>query len=107
MLSGAMIAALRAFSRPMRPRFVTDKIFRVLVPMEDEVEFKDGKRKITPKNVFPGCVLLWPRPGRASDRFVRFVRRCHELSWSPRSATMEACATRIPTAPSPGVNHPR
>ncbi|HEY0381345.1 MAG TPA: transcription termination/antitermination NusG family protein, partial [Candidatus Elarobacter sp.] len=22
-----------------------DKIFRVLVPMEDEVEFKDGKRK--------------------------------------------------------------
>src|SRR5580698_9597404 len=25
-----------------------DKIFRVLVPMEDEVEFKDGKRKITP-----------------------------------------------------------
>src|ERR1700712_1034166 len=33
------------------------KIFRVLVPMEDEVEFKDGKRKITPKKVFPGYVL--------------------------------------------------
>ena len=35
-----------------------DKIFRVLVPMEDEVEFKDGKRKITPKKVFPGYVLV-------------------------------------------------
>ena len=34
------------------------KIFRVLVPMEDEVEFKDGKRKITPKKVFPGYVLV-------------------------------------------------
>ena len=35
-----------------------DKIFRVLVPMEDEVEFKDGKRKITPKKLFPGYVLV-------------------------------------------------
>ena len=35
-----------------------EKIFRVLVPMEDEVEFKDGKRKITPKKVFPGYVLV-------------------------------------------------
>ena len=35
-----------------------DKIFRVLVPMEDEVEFKEGKRKITPKKVFPGYVLV-------------------------------------------------
>jgi transcriptional antiterminator NusG len=37
---------------------MADKIFRVLVPMEDEVEFKDGKRKITPKKVFPGYVLV-------------------------------------------------
>jgi transcriptional antiterminator NusG len=35
-----------------------DKIFRVLVPMEDEVEIKDGKRKITKKKVFPGYVLV-------------------------------------------------
>ena len=35
-----------------------NKIFRVLVPMEDEVEFKEGKRKITPKKVFPGYVLV-------------------------------------------------
>lgn len=35
-----------------------DEIFRVLVPMEDEVEIKDGKRKISKKKVFPGYVLV-------------------------------------------------
>jgi len=37
---------------------VGDNIFSVLVPMEDEVEVKDGKRKITKKKVFPGYVLV-------------------------------------------------
>lgn len=37
---------------------VGDKIFRVLVPMEDEVEIKDGKRKIAKRKVFPGYVLV-------------------------------------------------
>jgi len=35
-----------------------DKIFRILVPMEDEVEVKNGKRKITKRKVFPGYVLV-------------------------------------------------
>jgi transcriptional antiterminator NusG len=35
-----------------------DEVFRVLVPMENEVEYKDGKRKITKKKVFPGYVLV-------------------------------------------------
>lgn len=35
-----------------------DKIFRVLVPMEDEIEVKDGKKKLTKKKVFPGYVLV-------------------------------------------------
>ena len=34
------------------------EIFQVLVPMEDEVEIKDGKRKITKKKIFPGYVLV-------------------------------------------------
>ena len=37
---------------------VGDKIFRILVPMEDEVEIKDGKKKTTKKKVFPGYVLV-------------------------------------------------
>lgn len=35
-----------------------EKIFRVLVPMEDEVEFKNGKQKITKRKVYPGYVLV-------------------------------------------------
>lgn len=35
-----------------------DKIFRVLVPMEKELEIKNGKKKTTLKKVFPGYVLV-------------------------------------------------
>lgn len=35
-----------------------DKIFRVLVPMEDEIEVKNGKKKISKRKVFPGYVLV-------------------------------------------------
>ena len=35
-----------------------DKIFRVLVPMEEEVEIKNGKKKVTQRKVFPGYVLV-------------------------------------------------
>lgn len=34
------------------------KIFRVFVPTEEEIEFKDGKKKINKKKVFPGYVLV-------------------------------------------------
>ncbi|UNC93337.1 transcription termination/antitermination protein NusG [Candidatus Contubernalis alkalaceticus] len=35
-----------------------NKIFRVLVPMEKEIEIKDGKRKSIMRKVFPGYVLV-------------------------------------------------
>lgn len=35
-----------------------DKIFRVLVPTEEEVETKDGKKRTVTKKVFPGYVLV-------------------------------------------------
>ncbi|MCR4443517.1 MAG: transcription termination/antitermination protein NusG [Peptococcaceae bacterium] len=37
---------------------VGDKIFRILVPMEDEIEIKNGKRKIAKRKIFPGYVLV-------------------------------------------------
>lgn len=33
-------------------------IFRVIVPMENEVQIKDGKRKVIPRKVYPGYVLV-------------------------------------------------
>jgi len=35
-----------------------DKIFDVIVPMRAESEFKDGRRRIVQKKVFPGYVLV-------------------------------------------------
>ncbi len=35
-----------------------DKIFASFVSTEEEIEFKDGKKKITKKKVFPGYVLV-------------------------------------------------
>lgn len=37
---------------------VEDKIFRILVPMEEYVEVKDGKKKTVKRKVFPGYVLV-------------------------------------------------
>lgn len=39
-------------------RNMHDKIQEVLVPLEDEVEIKDGKKKVVQRKVFPGYVLL-------------------------------------------------
>ncbi len=35
-----------------------DKIFRVLVPVEDELQTSNGKQKIVKKKVYPGYVLV-------------------------------------------------
>ncbi|WP_258358922.1 transcription termination/antitermination protein NusG [Moorella sulfitireducens (nom. illeg.)] len=35
-----------------------DKIFRIVVPMEDEIQVKDGKRKIVKRKIYPGYVMV-------------------------------------------------
>jgi transcription termination/antitermination protein NusG len=37
---------------------MADKIFRVVVPEEEETEIKNGKKKVVKKKVFPGYVLV-------------------------------------------------
>ncbi len=34
------------------------KIFRVLVPTEEEINYKDGKKKVAKKKIYPGYVLV-------------------------------------------------
>jgi transcriptional antiterminator NusG len=48
-----------------------EKIFRVLVPMEDEIEIKDGKQKKVKRKVFPGYVLVEMLMGDDSWYVVR------------------------------------
>jgi transcriptional antiterminator NusG len=35
-----------------------DKVFEVVIPMEDVVEFKNGRRQVVQKKVFPGYLLV-------------------------------------------------
>ena len=35
-----------------------DQIFQVIVPTEDEIEMRDGKRRTTAKRIFPGYVFV-------------------------------------------------
>ena len=37
---------------------MVDKIFRVVVPTEEEVEIKNGQRRTVQKKIFPGYVLV-------------------------------------------------
>ena len=48
-----------------------DKIFEVIIPEEQEVEFKGGKKKITNKRVFPGYVIVNMIMGEDSWYVVR------------------------------------
>jgi len=35
-----------------------ERIFEVVIPMEDVIEFKGGKKQVVPRKVFPGYVLV-------------------------------------------------
>lgn len=48
-----------------------DKIFDVIIPEEQEVEYKSGKRKVTTKRVFPGYVIVNMIMGEDSWYVVR------------------------------------
>ncbi|WHY86444.1 transcription termination/antitermination protein NusG [Neobacillus novalis] len=37
---------------------MSDKIFRVVVPEEEETDYKNGKKKVVKRKVFPGYVLV-------------------------------------------------
>ena len=37
---------------------VSDKIFQVVVPTDEEMEYKDGKKKSVSRKVFPGYILV-------------------------------------------------
>ncbi|HET6964677.1 MAG TPA: transcription termination/antitermination NusG family protein, partial [Acidimicrobiales bacterium] len=35
-----------------------ERIFEVVIPMEDVIEFKNGKKQVVSKKVFPGYLLV-------------------------------------------------
>lgn len=50
---------------------MTDKIFQVVVPTEEEMEIKDGKRKSVARRIFPGYILVQMKMNDESWYVVR------------------------------------
>ena len=44
--------------KTVKKRELEDYFFEIIVPMEEQIEIKDGKRKTNLKKVFPGYVLI-------------------------------------------------
>ncbi len=44
--------------RKIRSMGLEDKVFNVVVPMDDDVELQNGRKKIIKRKVFPGYVLV-------------------------------------------------
>ena len=44
--------------KTIKNRELEDFFFEIIVPMEEQIEIKDGKRKTNIKKVFPGYVLI-------------------------------------------------
>ena len=50
---------------------VKDKIFQVIVPTEEEIEIKDGKRRPVSRRVFPGYIMVQMKMDDESWHVVR------------------------------------
>ena len=57
-----------------------DKIFRVVVPEEEETDIKNGKKKVVKRKVFPGYVLVEIIMTDDSWYVVRNTR-CNRFYW--------------------------
>ncbi|MDU2065455.1 MAG: transcription termination/antitermination protein NusG [Sporomusaceae bacterium] len=56
--SGYENKVMANLERKVHSMGMENEIYRILVPMEDEVEVKDGQKKVSKKKVFPGYVLV-------------------------------------------------
>lgn len=56
--SGYESKVQKNLERRVQSMDMKDKIFRVVVPEEDELEVREGKRRITKRKIFPGYVMV-------------------------------------------------
>jgi len=75
---------------------VKDKIFQVIVPTEEEIEIKDGRRKPVPRRIFPGYIIVQMKMDDESWYVVRntpgvtgFISAEDELEKRPKPVPLE------------------
>jgi len=62
--------------KTIKNRELEEFFFNIVVPMEEQVEIKDGKRKTNLKKVFPGYVLVKMVLSDETWYIVRNIRGC-------------------------------
>lgn len=60
--------------KTVKNRELEDYFFEIVVPMEEQIEIKDGKKKVNLKKVFPGYVLVKMIVTEATWYIVRNTR---------------------------------
>ena len=60
--------------KTVKNRELEDFFFEIVVPMEEQIEIKDGKKKVNLKKVFPGYVLIKMIVTEATWYIVRNTR---------------------------------
>lgn len=69
--SGYEYKVRHAIEQRIETMGMTDNIFDVIVPTEEEIEVKDGKRRTVERRVFPGYILVQMRMDEDSWYVVR------------------------------------
>ena len=94
--SGQEERAQKNLNQRIQSLDMQDKIFQVVVPKEEEIVLKDGKRKPEEKKVFPGYILVQMMLDNESWHIVRntpgvtgFVSSEDEHDKRPRPAALE------------------
>lgn len=67
--------------KTVKNRELEDFFFEIVVPMEEQIEIKDGKRKTNLKKVFPGYVLVKMIVTEESWYIVRNTRGVTGFCW--------------------------
>ena len=78
----------------VRSMNVEERIFEVVIPMEDVIEFKNGRKVVVQKKVWPGYLLI-----RMAPRRRLLVRGAQHARASPASS---AAAPSRPRSPAGG-----
>lgn len=82
--SGYENKVMATLERKVKSMGMENVIHRILVPMEDEVDMKDGKKRIVKRKIFPGYVLV---EMEVNDRSWYVVRNTPGVTGFVGSAT--------------------
>jgi transcriptional antiterminator NusG len=104
----------KAVERNLRERIdrseLTDKFGRILVPMEEVVELKKGKKSVTERRFFPGYVLVEMEMGDDTWHLVKHTSKVTGFVGGAKtrpSPISEAEVTKIVSQMQEGVEKPR